>query len=93
MVNNKRIKNFSIEGELADDSFILGHREKVEKLVDMQMRDSGYVPHLDLDTQYFLQYNEELDTYSFLLVSYGIYVGKKKAHEIVGFSGSTYIYK
>lgn len=93
MVNNKRIKPFSIEGELADDSYILGHREKVEKLIDMQMRDAGYVPHLDLDTQYYLEYNSDRDTYVFALVAYAVYVGKKKAWQIVGLSGTNYIYK
>ena len=92
-MNNKRIKQFDIVGELADDSFILGHREKMEKLIDMQMRDSGYVPHLDLDTQYYLSYNENKDSYSFRITSFGVYVGKKKSFEIVGLSGTTYIYK
>lgn len=92
-MNNKRIKQFDIVGQLADDSFILGHREKMEKLIDMQMRDTGYVPHLDLDTQYFLSYNEDKDSYEFKIVSFGVYVGKKKSNQIVGISGTTYIYK
>lgn len=93
MVNNRRIKSFHIEGELADDSFILGHREKMEKLLDMQMRDSGYVPHLDLDTEYYLEYDSLKETYLFALLAHSIYVGKKKAQEIVGISGTKYIYR
>ena len=93
MVKNKRIKDFVIEGVIADDSYIVGHREKMEKLIDVQIRDNGYVPHLDLDTQYFISYNETDQSFSFTLVAFAVYVGKKKAWEIVGLSGSTYIYK
>ena len=49
--NNKKIKDFSISGTIADDSFIVGHRERIEKLLDVQMRDFGYVPHLDLEAR------------------------------------------
>ncbi len=92
-MKNKRIKDFTIEGIIADDSFILGHRENMEKVLDVQIRDSGYVPHLDLDTQYFISYNELDDSYSFTLIAFAVYVGKKKSWEIVGLTGSTYIYK
>ena len=92
MVNNRKIHDFKISGEVSETS-IFGHREKVEKLIDMQMRDNGYVPHLDLDTQYFLQFNHEKNTYDFDIISFGVYVGKKKAKEIVGLTGSTFVYK
>ena len=93
MVNNKRIRNFTINGVVADDSFLYGHREKIEKVLDTQMRYSGYVPHLDLDTNYFTSYNSEKDQFEFTLVAFGVYVGKKKSWEIVGLTGVTYIYK
>lgn len=92
-VKNKRIKDFSISGTLADDSFIVGHRERIEKLLDVQMRDFGYVPHLDLDTQYYLQYNEKNNTYEFECLSFGVYVGKKRSWEIVGLSGNQYVFR
>jgi hypothetical protein len=93
MMKNKRIKDFIIEGTIADDSFIYGHREKMEKVLDVQMRDAGYVPHLDLDTQYSLSYNDIDDSFSFNLLGFAVFVGKKKSWEIVGLTGSTYIYK
>jgi hypothetical protein len=93
MVKNKRLREFSIDGVIADDSFLYGHREKAEKLVDMQMRDSGYVPHLDLDTQYFMSYNEKKNAFEFTIVAFGVFVGKRKAWEIVGLTGHTFIKK
>ena len=92
-VKNKRIKDFTLMGEIAGDSYLWGNREKVEKLIDVQMRDFGYVPHLDLDTQYFIHYNVEKDTYSFELIAFGVYVGKQKAWKIAGLSGSEYVMK
>lgn len=92
MMTNKKIHDFQISGELADDS-LFGHREKIERLIDMQMRDSGYVPHLDLDTQYFISYNHDKGLHEFTLVSFGVFVGKKKSREIVGLTGSTFVYK
>ena len=93
MAGNKRIKDFSLEGEIANDSFIFGHREKMEKLMDSHMRNLGYVPHLDLDSQYSISYNLERETFDFHITVYGVYVGKKRAHEIVGKSGSSFIKK
>lgn len=92
-VKSKRIKDFNISGTIADDAFIVGHRERMEKLLDIQMRDFGYVPHLDLDTQYFISYNEDRGTYDFECISFGVYVGKKRSWEIVGLSGTQYVYK
>ena len=93
MIKNKRIKDFSLEGEIADDSFISGHRVKMEKIMEGHMRGMGYVPHLDLDSQYTIEYNQETETFRFYLVVYGVFVGKKKAREIVGRMGSIFVYK
>lgn len=93
VAHNKRIKSFTIEGTIADDNFIFGHRDKIEKVLDTQVRDSGYVPHLDLDTNYSISYNLESNTYEFSITMYTVYVGKKRAWEIVGITGTTYIIK
>lgn len=93
ITKNKKIKDFSIEGVIADDSFMVGHRARMEKILENQMRDSGYVPHLDLDAQYFISYNEENDTFSFHCIAFGVYVGKKKSYEMLGLSGSQFVLK
>lgn len=87
----KRIKAFPIEGILKDDSLIIFQKENYYKLLDFHMRSSGYVPVLDLDPQFNLEYNHVKDQYHFTYVLFGVYVGKRKAIENVGYSGNVLI--
>jgi hypothetical protein len=64
-----------------------------ERLLTDEMRSKGYVPVLDLDIQFSLKYNFEKDEYGFNLELYGVFVGKRKAWEIEGFSGQNFIYR
>ena len=65
-------------------------RQDYERLSLQDMRDKGYVPVLDLEPQFSIKYNEHKDNYSFFLEMFGVYVGKKKAQEIEGFSGQQF---
>jgi len=76
-VGHKKIKMFQIDGEIDDDNNILNVRQKYEMLLVDMMRSDGYVPHLDLEPAFSLEYNE--GSYNFLLSIYGVYVGKAKA--------------
>jgi hypothetical protein len=87
---NKTIKSFIISGVIKDDSAIGRIRLMQEKLLLEDMRDRGYVPVLDLDSQFSISYNEARDNYSFYLEMFGVYVGKKKAMELEGFSGQQF---
>lgn len=87
----KRIKAFPIEGILKDDSVIISQKENYYKLLDSHMRSSGYVPVLDLDPQFNLEYNHVKDQYHFTYVLFGVYVGKRKAIKNVGYSGNILI--
>ena len=86
----KNIKSFIVSGVIKDDSAIGRVRQMQEKLLLEDMRDRGYVPVLDLDPQFSISYNESRDNYSFYLEMFGVYVGKKKALEIEGFSGQQF---
>ena len=88
---NKRIKPFFIDGVLADDSVIPKKRAQYQHLVDSHMRISGYVPVLDLDPQFYIEYNSDKDVYNFKYVVFGVYVGKKKSSEYVGYSGNVLV--
>lgn len=92
-MQNRKLKKFTIDGVIGDDSSIPRQKEYFQKLLEVQMRDSGYVPVLDLDPQFYISYNREKDTYDFILHAFGIYVGKKKCLNYVGFSGQTLIPK
>jgi hypothetical protein len=87
----RHIREFGFDGIIADDSIIAIEKIKYRRIIEDQMRTSGYVPVLDLDEQFFLSYNLTKDTYNFEFYIYGIYVGKKKAQKIIGFSGQTFI--
>ena len=86
----RTIKAFLIGGVIKDDSSIGKSRLMYERVLLQDMRDRGYVPVLDLEPQFSIKYNELKDRYSFNLEMFGVYVGKKKAQEIEGFSGQQF---
>lgn len=86
----RNIRSFLISGVIKSDSTIMKARENYERLLLQDMRDKGYVPVLDLEPQFSIKYNETKDTYSFFLELFGVYLGKKKAQEIEGFSGQQF---
>jgi hypothetical protein len=86
----KQIHTFLIGGVIKDDASIKRIREMHERLLIQDMRSRGYVPVLDLEPQFSIKYNEKKDNYSFNLEIFGVYVGKKKALNIEGFSGQQF---
>lgn len=82
-----------MQGQIHDDSAIPRLRKEYERVIEQDMRSQGYVPILDLDIQFSLDYDESSDTYNFDIVLYGIYVGKKKSYQYEGFSGQALIPK
>lgn len=87
----KQIHNFSFTGIIKDDSHLIKAREHYERLLTQQMRDGGYVPILDMSPQFNLKYIESRNQYAFTLTMFGVFVGKKKAQTIEGFSGTDFI--
>jgi hypothetical protein len=81
------MKKFGFDGIIADDAAIPRLREMNEFLLIEIMRDSGYVPVLDLDPIFYISYNESKDNYNFGIYMHGIYVGKKRSQEYHGYSG------
>jgi hypothetical protein len=90
---NRKLKKFSFDGEIGDDSLLPRKKQYFQKLLEDQMRESGYVPVLDIDPQFFILYNSNKDTYDFNLALYGVFVGKKKCLGYVGYSGQSLIPK
>ena len=88
-VGHKKIKEFHIDGIIEDDAAIPKIRERYENILVDMMRSQGYVPHLDIDPAFSLEYDEE--RYSFLLTVYGIYIGRAKAQCYLAVSGNNLI--
>ena len=89
----KNIKSFLISGVIGDDAGIGKAREMYERILLQDMRSKGYVPVLDLEPQFSIKYNQAKNNYSFFLEMFGVYVGKRKALEIEGFSGQQFYKK
>jgi hypothetical protein len=92
-MKHKNISKFSIDGVLRQDSDIPRIRAQYESLLVHDLRSKGYVPVLDLDTQWATEYDADNDRWLFALSVYGIYLGKKRAYQWEGFSGSKLIPK
>ena len=88
----RNIKTFLISG-VVSESGVSKARESYERILLQDMRSKGYVPMLDLESQFSIKYNITKDNYSFFLEMFGVYVGRKKAQEIEGFSGQKFFKK
>ena len=88
-IHHKPIKQFYLDGQISDEA-VLG-RFKIEyiRLLTSEMRLSGYVPRLDIDPDFTIQYNPTTEYFTFKLSMYGTYVGKKKSEWIQGIDGTT----
>ena len=90
-LHHRPIKTFRLDGIIKDDSAIGRLRVEVAKLKIEEMREEGYVPRLDIDPNFTIQYNHTKDYYEFTLTVYGTYTGKKKAQCIQGIDGTTLV--
>lgn len=89
----KNIKSFLISGVIGDDAGIAKAREMYERILLQDMRSKGYVPVLDLESQFSIAYNKNKNNYSFFLEMFGVYVGKKQSLILEGFSGQKFYHK
>jgi hypothetical protein len=80
------LKRFSEEGLLRDDSDFLRIKDEMTRVLEDQMRLAGYVPVLDINVQWSTAYEPENKRYRFKITVYGVYVGKNKQCDIIGFS-------
>jgi hypothetical protein len=87
---HKRIKRFELEGQILDDSCIPRLREEYIRLLNTQMRMSGYVPRIDIDPDFSIEYKTHY--YLFKLSVYGSYVGKRNAECIEALDKNKAIY-
>lgn len=88
-IGHKKIVMFQVGGEIDDDSNIIKIRNRFEKHLVNIMKSKGYVPHLDIEPAFSLEYKE--DKYSFLLSMYGVFVGKAKAKCYIGISANNLV--
>ncbi len=91
-LHHKPIKRFSLEGDIYDDASIYRLKTEYVRLLTSGMKISGYVPRLDIDPDFTIEYNIQANIFKFNLSIYGTYVGKKKSEWILGIDGTRVIY-
>jgi hypothetical protein len=91
-LHHKPIKRFHIDGNIYDDSAIARLRTEYAKLLETEMKMSGYVPRIDINPDFTLNYNQQKQYFEFELSIYGVYVGKKKSEWIIGIDETKAIY-
>jgi len=86
--HHKSIKKFNLDGIIHDESCIGRLREEYTRLLLAEMRLSGYVPRLDIDIDFTIDYNENKQYFEFEISIYGIYTGRKQSEWISGIDGT-----
>jgi hypothetical protein len=82
--HHKRIKSFSLDGKINDEASTPRLKTEYIQLLISQMRLLGYVPLLDIEPDFTIDYNESKKYFEFKITVYTIYVGKKKSEWIEG---------
>jgi len=90
-IHHKPIKMFSLDGIIADDGSISRMKEEYARLLKAEMVLTGYVPRLDIDIDWTLDYNHQKQYYQFEISMYGVYIGKNKSQWISGIDGTKLI--
>lgn len=90
-LHHKPIKRFDLEGDIYDDASIYRLKTEYVRLVTAGMRVAGYVPRLDIDPDFTIEYNIQANIFKFNLSIYGTYVGKKRSEWILGIDGTRVI--
>jgi hypothetical protein len=90
--HHKPIKKFNLSGVIHDESALGRLKEEYIRLLESEMRLSGYVPRLDIQVDFTIDYNERKKYFEFELTVHGIYTGRKQSEWITGVDGSKPIY-
>jgi hypothetical protein len=81
-----------LNGVIHDESALGRLKEEYIRLLESEMRLSGYVPRLDINPDFTIDYNERKKYFEFELTVHGIHTGRKQSEWIAGIDGSTPIY-
>lgn len=90
-IHHKPLKMFNLSGNIHSDSLIIRLKDEYINLLNSQMKISGYVPRIDIDPDFTIEYNKDKEYFEFKLSIYGIFVGKKKAEWIAGIDGTVVV--
>jgi len=87
-MHHKPIKRYSLNGTIRDEAAIPRLKQEYIRLLTSEMRLGGYVPRLDIDADFTLQYNHTKENFEFELSMYGVHTGRKQSECITGIDGT-----
>ena len=90
--HHKPIKKFNLSGVINDESTLGRLKQEYIRLLESEMRLSGYVPRLDIDPDFTLDYNHKKKYFEFELTVHGIYTGRKQSEWIAGIDGNKVVH-
>ena len=90
--HHKTIKKFNLNGIIHDESALGRLKQEYIRLLESEMRLSGYVPRLDISPDFTVDYNDRKKYFEFELTVHGIHTGRKQSEWIEGIDGSKPIY-
>lgn len=83
---HEEIKKFYLSGELNEGS-IYTAKERLVQYIEGLMRDYSFVPSIDNDPHWTIDYDPETEAFKFELTVYGVKVGKEHAWKTSGITG------
>jgi hypothetical protein len=90
--HHKAIKKFCLNGIIHDESAIGRLKGEYTRLLISEMRLCGYVPRIDIDPDFTIDYNEKKKYFEFEISVHAVYAGKRKSEWILGIDGTKAIY-
>ena len=90
--HHKKLKRFDLSGVIHDESATPRLKLEYIRLLVTEMRLTGYVPRIDIEPDFTVDYNLKKRCFEFELSVYGIYVGKRKSECIIAVDGHRAIY-
>jgi hypothetical protein len=90
--HHKTIKRFSLDGIIYDESALGRLKGEYTRLLVSEMRLCGYVPRIDIDPDFTIDYNEKKQYFEFEISIHGVYAGKRKSEWIAGIDVNKPIY-
>jgi hypothetical protein len=90
--HHKTIKRFTLSGIIQDESALGRLKNEYARLLTSEMRLSGYVPRIDIDTDFTIDYNETKNYFEFEISLHGVYAGRKRSEWILGIDVNKPIY-
>ena len=87
-MTHKQIKRFQMEGTIKDESDTIRLKAQYIRMIYWDMRQAGYVPILDLDPSFSLEFDSFSNIFSFKLTVHGVFLGTAKAKKTYGITGN-----